>query len=130
MKHRILKILICMALILSLASSGLCAVFAPHEVKTLCQKSRSMGKVTNEDTSGSCKMPPCQSKDRQPVLLPNALPGRFKTEDRQAAPLPCPSAILTAFGHLFELKGVGAASKTSLSFHSPPLFYLHCSLIR
>jgi hypothetical protein len=118
-----------MALVFSLASSGLCAVLTPHRVETSCQKSRSMGKITAAGASGSCEMLPCHSKKGQPVLLPDAWAGRFKTEDRQTSPLAYPASVLAPLMLLADTRPVKAFFKPPFSYFPPPLFYLHCSLI-
>jgi hypothetical protein len=129
MKHGMLKIVICMALVLSLATTGLCALLTSHQVNTSCQKSRSMGKITAAGASGSCEMLPCHSKKGQPVLLPDAWAGRFKTEDRRTSLGPGPVAVPASFTLLLDTRPFKAFYDLPLSFYPPPLFHLHCSLI-
>ncbi len=129
MNHRILRVLICMAVILSLASTGVCAVFATHAPETPCQKSRFMDKVDAAGASGSCEMLPCHAKDGQPAMLPDALAGRFKTEDRQAPQSQGPAFILETLTLFYHPHGGAAVLKAPLALNPTPLFYLHCSMI-
>ncbi|MDZ7696275.1 MAG: hypothetical protein U5R49_04855 [Deltaproteobacteria bacterium] len=122
MNHRILKVLICMALVLSLASSGVCAVFATHAPETPCQKSLPTDRVTTAGTSGSCEMLPCHAKDGQPVLLPDASVGRSKTEDRQAPQPQGPAFILESLILFSRPQGGAIVLKVPFSAQPPSPF--------
>jgi len=85
MNHRIFKVLICMAVVLSLASSGMCPIIAMHPPETTCQKARTVHEGIGTAVAGQCHVLPCQAKDRHPLfLMADASVGRSKTQDRQA----------------------------------------------
>lgn len=129
MNHTILKVLISIAIILSLASTGVCAILSPHTLKAACEKNKSFNNGIGAAASGQCKVRPCHSEKGQLFLLPDASAGRFKTENRQAPQSPGPAAILTTHSLLSDPQAAKAFPKPPLSYYPPPLFYLHCSLI-
>lgn len=119
-----------MALVLSLASSGLCVVLTSHPPETPCQKDRPVDNGIGLKTTGQSKMLPCHSRDGQPLFLfPDAATGRFKTEDRQPAQSAGPAAVSAPLTLLPDTRPFKAFYDFSLAFYPPPLFYLHCSLI-
>ncbi|MFO7987540.1 MAG: hypothetical protein R6U38_16890 [Desulfatiglandaceae bacterium] len=130
MNHRILKVLICMAVVLGLASHGLCAVFAKHPPEPPCQKASPADKRIGLETTGQCKMPPCHAREGQTLfLLADASVGRSKTQDRQTPQPQGPAFILESLTLFSYPQGAAAVLKAPLTLNPPPLFYLHCALI-
>jgi len=130
MNHRIFKFLICMAVVLSLASGGVCPIFAKHPPETFCKKTRTVHKGIGTAAAGKCHVLPCQAKDRHRLfLMGDASTGRSKTQDRQARQSLGTAFILETRLLFSHPQGGTAVLKAPSPLTPPPLFYIHCSLI-
>lgn len=69
MNRRMLRVLICTAVMLSLASSRVCTIFASHPTETPCQKNKPFDKRIGLETTGQCTMLPCHGREGQPLSL-------------------------------------------------------------
>jgi len=129
MNPRILKALFCIAIVLGLASPGVCGIWSPHTRKTPCEKSKSLDEGIGAAASGFCEMLPCHFKKGSLFLLGDSSSRQIKTKNRQNSQVPGSAAIPETRSILPERLAAKAILKPPLSFCPPPLFYLNCCLI-
>lgn len=128
--HRLYKALVCISLVLTLASTGVCAVSAHHTRNVSCERSKSFDHVILAAPSGFCQVLPCDLKMKSPFLLTNSSTRQIKNENRKTS---LRSDSMTIPGNHLGLSdpwATLAVQEPPLSFYPPPLFYLHCSIIR
>jgi hypothetical protein len=129
MRNRVLQIMICLALVLILSSSGVCTILSLYSDKTPCQKDSHLDNGVHVTISRLCKILPCSLTQFHFFTLQEISLRRLKTENRSFLNDSKQAALSTAEGVILNDQMVKAALKIPLSFKTPPIFYLHCILI-
>lgn len=131
MNHKLYKAFICVSLVLALASTGVCAVVAPHTKHAPCDRSMPFDHGILAAPSGICALLPCAWKAKSPFLLTNSSSRQIENEPRQIFQWSSPAATGVTLSPLSDPSATTTAEKTPLSFYPPPpLYYRHCTIIR
>jgi len=129
-KQKLFQTLLCVSLVLALASTGLCAFLSPHTATLYCKRNHFLDHGILAAPSGSCEVLRCDLVKAGPFLLPNSSAGHVKTESRQVPQSINATAIQKTLKLFPNLSSAEALRHPLLSFPPAPLFSLHCSLIR
>lgn len=129
MRQPIFNILMIAAVVLSMASTGLCAALPPASGQTPCQENQLPEDGIAKPAPGNCHVRPCQAHDGRRIFLHSRFfrqhesvrsmdcraSGEFLDSTAAPAPIPVPSGRATV--------------PLPSSYHPPLVFVLNCAMI-
>jgi hypothetical protein len=130
-KHnKFFQALLCISLVLAFASTGLCGFLSFHTTDAYCKRSVFLDHGTLAAPSGACKLLPCDSRMKSPLLSENSSDRQVRTEGRQIFQTTSTIAIQDTPRLSLKLSSAMALRDPLSTLPPVPLFSLHCSLLR
>jgi hypothetical protein len=116
MRNRVIQIMICLALLLILSSSGVSTILSLYSDKTPCQKDNHLDNGIHVTISRLCKILPSSFNQFHFFTLQEISLRRLKTENPSCLNDSKQAALSTAEGVILNGEMVKAALKIPLSF--------------
>ncbi|NNF99793.1 MAG: hypothetical protein HKM93_10480 [Desulfobacteraceae bacterium] len=129
MKNRLFIFIISMAVILSMASGGLCATLSVKVGKTACEKKRHAQGGLTKTASGKCHVTPCQTQNSKVYLLPDTSSRRSQDEIRSSFSMPGLAVNAQDTAESGPFQADRRILKFPSTYYPPPLFSLNCAYI-
>lgn len=129
-KKRLLCQLVLIVFVAGLAANWTCAASFMKPPKTHCKKSQHVDDGITKPVSGSCHMRPCHAREAKLFLLPDSPSRRLQNEQRHPLPVPESTSSSTILVDRRWFNWPGGVLKPPSSLSPPPLFLVHCTIIR
>jgi hypothetical protein len=129
MRHKLITILMSLAVVLSMTTGGTCATTALLTGKATHCHARQLAEVSlSAASTGSCHIGACPAKAGRFFLLPDSSSRRIQNEARSFSPSVA-MASMTTVNAVGSFPAGNAALHPPRSIIAPPLFSLYCILI-